>query len=125
MSKVVIVIVFLAGCVTATSNREEVTINRFFNDRISAETDAVLIKYIEKHRSLALDILAKATNSNVRHKLAIHIMTTTPGSIEEMRTIMALPEIVWAPDPVRLSSDRPKGGSEQCATSSSTGRSWV
>ena len=89
MSKVVIVVVFLAGCATATSNREEVTINRFFDDRVSAETDAVLIRYIEKHRSLALDMLAKATNANVCHRLAIHIMTTTPGSIEEMRTIIS------------------------------------
>ncbi|MGH2359897.1 MAG: hypothetical protein ACRDGM_05070 [bacterium] len=89
MSKMVIIIAFLAGCATATSNREELAINRFFDDRVSAETDAVLIKYIEKHRALALDLLAKATNANVRHGLALHIMRTTPSSIDEMRTLIS------------------------------------
>src|SRR5256712_14207165 len=42
-----------------------------------------------KHRALALDLLAKATNSNVRHRLAIHIMQTTPRSIDEMRTLIS------------------------------------
>jgi len=89
MTKTVIIITLLAGCATATSNREEITVNRFFDERVASETDPVLIKYIEKHRALALDLLAKATNSNVRHRLAIHIMQTTPRSIDEMRTLIS------------------------------------
>jgi hypothetical protein len=89
MSTMILLIAFLAGCATATSTREEIAINRFFDDRVSAETDAVLITYIEKHRALALDSLAKATNANVRHRLALHIMQTTPNSIDEMRTIIS------------------------------------
>lgn len=79
----------LAGCATVGSpSREEVSVNRFFDDQVSAETDPVLIKYIEKHRALALDLLGKAPNANVRHRLALHIMTTTPASINEMRSLI-------------------------------------
>ena len=79
----------LAGCATTgTSNSEEIAITKFFDDQVSAETDPLLIKYIEKHRVLALDLLAKSTNANVRHRLALHIMKTTPASISEMRSFI-------------------------------------
>src|SRR5262245_14142708 len=37
---------------------------------------------------------------------------------------MALPAFVWVRDRDQLCSDWPEGGSERCATSSSTGRYW-
>jgi hypothetical protein len=95
MSKTSILVALLVGCATlagcattGTSNREEIAINKFFDDRVSAETDPLLIQYIEKHRALALDLLGKATNANVRHRLALHIMETTSASISEMRSLI-------------------------------------
>jgi len=87
--KAILLFALLAGCAaTGTASREEIALNKFFDDRIAAETDEVLIKYIEKNRALALDLLGKATNSNVRHRLAVHILRTTPASINEMKTIL-------------------------------------
>ena len=90
MPKAIFLFALLAGCaVTGTASREEIAVNKFFDDRIAVETDEdLLIKHIEKTRAVALDLLGKATNSNVRHTVAVHILRTTPASINEMKTIL-------------------------------------
>jgi hypothetical protein len=88
--------IFLIGCATpprATAptpmpDREKIAINNFFDNRLSIETDPILITYIERTRTLALNTLAEAPNANVRYQLALHIMKTTPERIDKMKALL-------------------------------------